>query len=433
MTKDIKIKYNSLLINEIQASYSRIQDFLFWCPGGIGGGISLPDEGVPGHSGGWYGSKPAEPNCMNGAFSAAFFGGDDTPESISFILPEVEYGYFTHVDFFFEKTHAILGVLDGRGLAVNGSTVYLQESFGSDDWEVVATTNTVMEPAFIHISPSGDKIVIGEGWEQDVLVFPLSILSATGPPVLDTHPNTTVIPVNHYDAVWFNDQYLLVNGGLWPGSPYESTIICIDVDAVTGAALITDIPGASSGLAFDSDGNLITGIGYHSTRTGELKLWNAVDISDAIYNYTSYQYDGAEGKILAEEVLSAAALGIDYEGHLHVGGGQYEEQNPVELGFAVFIHSDVSYRVNANDGSLGFALDKSPGIGEYKTMSPDDCMDDSATFIVANTWGEAVAVVWNPDEVAQLGGTPCTGVIGQDLWYTCVIPNVQFYYSASIF
>ena len=52
----------------------------------------MPDEGVPGHSGGWYGSKPAEPNCMNGPFSAAFFGA---PSNIIGGFVDLDYGWNT--------------------------------------------------------------------------------------------------------------------------------------------------------------------------------------------------------------------------------------------------------------------------------------------------------------------------------------------------
>ena len=363
----------------------------------------------------------------------------DTPDGkqVNITLPEVEGGWFTPVDFFPDGTTgtAALGgagstpynvELAGRGIAVNNQTVYIQKNYGSDVWVPVATTSTVMDPAFVHISPSGDKIALGKGMGQDLLIFSPDILSESSPPVLDTDPNVTVIPINHYDAEWLDDQYIVVNGGLWPGPPYGSGISWVDTDAVTGAALITDIPGASADVTFDSDGNLITGIGYNETRTGELKLWTADDILSAISG-GPYQYDGTEAKILAQAVLSGATMGVDNEGNLHVGGGKYVEQDFSELGFAALIHHDVMIRVADNDGSPTYMLDET-NVDEYKELAPDECKDDTATFVSANNWGRAIAVVWNPDETAQGGGEHCTGPLGQDMWYVGVVPMLSFYY-----
>ncbi len=367
------------------------------------------------------------------------YGTPDGKE-VTITLPKVEGGWFTPVDFFPEGTTATITLggtnstpynveLRGRGLAVNNKTVYLQKNYGSSVWVPVATTNTVMDPAFVHISPSGSKIAIGKGWGQEILIFSSDILSESNPPLLDTDPRVTVININHYDAAWLDDRYLLVNGGSWPGPPYGSGISWIDTEAdpVTGGSLITDIPGASAGIAIDKDGNLITGIGYAENRTGELKLWTAEDIMAAITSGTSYEYDGSEGKLLAQAVLSGATLGIDNEGNLHVGGGKYVEQDPSELGFAAIIHHDVLTRVASHDGSAQWAVDEN-NPDEYKELAPDECRDDTATFVTTNHWGRAIAVIWNPDEIAQGGGQHCTGAIGQDMWGVGVVPMLTYYY-----
>jgi hypothetical protein len=352
-------------------------------------------------------------------------------------LPQVAGGWFTTVDFFPPGATGSIGPYEvaGRGIALNNQSVYLQQNYGSDLWIEVGRTATVMDPAFIHVSEpdsTGDvKIAIGKGYGQNILIFSVSdnVLTVGGsPPNLDSHASVDSYNINHYDSEWLQmddgSQILLINGGSWPGPPYGSSVVWLDTDSGTpetpvGGYLITDIPGASSGVAVDNNGNVIAGIGY--SRTGEIKLWTVADVEDVINGVKTPRDYETTGKWLAAAVLSAATMGVDAENNLHVGGGRYVEGDPTELGRMALIHHDVVARVAAGDGSPGNAVHEYDP-DEYKAIAPDPCMDDSATFVTYNRWAGGLAVVWNPDE-----GDGCKDP-GDDEWQVGVVPVMSMYY-----
>jgi len=372
-------------------------------------------------------------------------------------LPTVTNGYFVAVDTFPDETAELIDgqfEAEGRMIAANGSNIYLQRTYGSSEWDVVGTVSGTMEPSFIHVSPDGSKIALGIGYGAPLLIIPTSVLSAATPPELDSHASVKSFEnVSYYDGDWVDNQYFVINGGAWPGPectyPYhndpdcvfESGVGSIDTDSTdpanhTGVLVITNIPGASSDVEVDGNGNLLTGLGWATgppNRTGELKVWATDDWDPAAPQTLDYEATtGTTGKLVAKNILSVAYLGEDAEGNMHVGGGDaFGSGGTDENGYAALIKAGVvndiatgSRTTPVNDGNK---VDNS----EYKFFAPDPCQDDSATGILADTWGRGLAVMWNPTYY-ETNGT-CYGSAGSasDYWAVGVTPRLTIYYPGS--
>ncbi len=353
-------------------------------------------------------------------------------------LPTVEgngYGpsWFTAVHYFPEGTTAMIGSFqaEGRLVAATGTHIYLQRTYGSGNWEVVGTLGTLMDPGFIKVSPDGSKIALGVGYGKPLLVFPTNMLTPDNPPLLmdgsgNPGSGVTAYSVNYYDAAWADNQYLVINGGQWPGPPYASGIGILDTDDPndTGKGLISNIPGASGGIAIDNNGDLITGIGYapgSTNRTGEIKLWNSSEWSTNPASVLDYE---ANTRLVAQNVLSAAYLGTDRENNLHVGGGDaFGTGGPAERGYAALINNAVVARVAAPSGP-GTPVDESNS-AEYRSFAPDPCRNDSAMGILASNWGGNIAIIWNPTNAT------CNQGAADEYWKPGVVPMLTLFHSAS--
>ena len=350
--------------------------------------------------------------------------------------------WFTAAECFPRDTQVMIGNYEaaGRILAATGKTIYLQKTYGPtrsdpEHWLKVATVSNNMDPSFIRISPDGAKIALGLGYGQPLLVFPTSLLDPDNPPLLidangNPAPGVIVYNVNYYDADWVDNRYLVINGGQWPGPPYGSGVGVLDTSDPNdqGKALITNIPGASSGIAVDADGNLVVGIGYAPgppNRTGEIKVWNSSEWSTSPNSPLDYE---ANNRIVAKNVLSPAYLGIDEEGNLHVGAGDaVGTGGAAENGYAALISKTVIDRV-ADPACPEEPVDES-NPEEYREFAPDPCQNDSATGILANWWGENLAVMWNPSSMPP----NCNGSPGSasEYWGPGVVPRLTLYYPAN--
>jgi len=353
---------------------------------------------------------------------------------------------------------------------------------GNDNWIIVAEVtpavgsghpSAAMDPSFIHISPDGTKVALGLGYAQPMLVFPISMLDPDNPPLLNygsagqyASPGVTLFPwgdepedgMQYYEAEWIPDPdsgpVYQGDGTLDPSAPTNNTHLAINTDRgwdggsgdgsqveildTTDAAnrpVITIFNigyppyySASADVAVDLYGNLITGQGYDysntsgpNSETGQIKIF-AVDDWMAAYSGDPAAPDPMEydhtTNIVADEVLSAAAMGVDKYNNLHVGGGDVVSGTFGELGFAAVIHAD----------ALQDGLDDAGPVDEgdpiyYTALQPDQAGDDSGTFVVYNPWAESINVVWNPRNYGQ----PQYNVY--DAWSIDVIPIATSYYT----
>ncbi len=362
-----------------------------------------------------------------------FLYGNQGATNISDVdIPPVIDSWFTAVDFFRD------GPNEGKMLAATGRWVYIQAAVGSSEWIKVGEVNVTMDPSFIKISPSGEQVALGMGYYGKLLVFNASVLDAGTPeaPVdLIASEQVKKFYENCYDAAWVGETHLVINGDWWVeyGVSLESGVAALDIrnEDNWSVPVCGIIPGSSSGIAVDQDNNLYFGIGYSENRTGEIKVWPANTWwSDSRALGMEMAYDGPEGFIIAEGVLSAAYLGFDGEGNLHVGRGPFGTSycciSPPseEAGFAALINHRLLDEARAfiADPTVGFSplADAGETQGDYyREFAPDPCMNDTVTGILA--MGDSISVFWNPTNTdCNIGG-------GDDYWGPGVHPKLTTY------
>lgn len=366
--------------------------------------------------------------------------------------------WFTAVDYFPSGTTASIDgkfEAEGRMIAATGRSIYLQRTYGSSQWDLVATVPNTMDPSFIHVSPDGSKIALGIGYGAPLLIVPTTVLSVANPPDLITAVSVKQFPlINYYDGDWVEgpgheaNRYFVVNGGGWPTNcepPYDSNPNCtfasgvgaVDTEAGdpathVGVPLVLSIPGASSDVDVDSSGNLLTGLGFATgppNRTGELKVWAAGDWDPV--NGSSLLYE-SNTKVVAANLLSVAYLGEDAEGNFHVGGGDaFGTGGTGENGYAALIKAGIVNTIADGSRTTPVTDGNKTDTSEYKYFAPDPCQDDSATGILAGNWGRGLAVMWNPTYYETNGS--CYGTPGSatDYWNPGVTPRLTIYYPST--
>ena len=365
-------------------------------------------------------------------------------------LPMVAGGWFTAAEYFPDGTTEMIDdqfEAEGRIIAANNKSIYLQRTYGSSQWDVVGTVPDVMDPSFIHVSPDGSKIALGRGYNQPLLIVPTSVLSASNPPDLTTAAGVKQFEnVNYYEGDWADNQYFVIDGGAWPGPdctyPYYDDPECvftsgvgaIDTDTADPAnhtgVLLTPHPGASADVEVTGSGDLLVGIGFatNPNRSGEIKVWDAADWDPTTPN--SLDYD-TNGRVVANNILSAAHMGQDAEGNLHIGGGDaFGTGGPSENGYAALVKSGIIDAIADGTRTTPVTDGDKVDNSEYKFFAPDSCQDDSATGALADHWGRGLAIMWNP---SGDGAGGCAGGAGSatDYWLTGVIPRLTVYYPGS--
>jgi hypothetical protein len=376
------------------------------------------------------------------------YGTSAGTEAAAIDLPTISAGYAMVVDYFPAATTEVIDdqfEAAGRLIAAEGKTVYLQRTYGSGVWDAVATVPDTMDPSFIHVSPDGSLIALGLGYGQPLLIVPTSVLSVSTPPDLtDSAEAPGVISfenVSYYDGDWKDNRYFIVDGGSWPGSdctyPYHDDPDCVfysgvgavdtqdsDPENHTGVLLATH-DGASADVEVTADGELLIGIGWYTSptnRTGEIKVWADGEWDPTTPNSLDYE---SNTRVLAENLLSAAWMGQDAEGNLHVGGGDaFGTGGTDENGYAALIEEQVVGDIAAGIRTASVSDGNRTDNTEYKYFAPDPYEDDSATGILAGDWGRGLAVMWNSSGTGSQGSAT-------DYWMTGVTPSLTVYYPGS--
>jgi hypothetical protein len=331
--------------------------------------------------------------AIAGRADAEAFSEYGTPlgRSAQVRLPVFTGGASYAIDFFPEGVTIGASRATGLALVAHDRALFVQRNAGSSGFDPVATVNGArfaMDPSFVKLSPDGTRVALGLGFGQPLLVFPTSLLSAGSPPELIGHSEVQSYEVGYYDAAWMPDsRRLVVNGGAWPDQPFASAVGLLDtsMSGDTGRALVTGLPGASSGVAVDSQGNVLTGLGFaaeDTNRTGEIRIFSGSQIGGAV--------DYESGTLVAMNVLSAAFLSLDHDGNLVVGGGDVfgyffgVPSSETELGYAALIE-----RTAASGGGTVDEGDTS----QFRRVGPSTCGNDHAVMAAAAPAAHAIAVL----------------------------------------
>ena len=271
------------------------------------------------------------------------------------------------------------GPAAGRILLANGSNLYLQNAVNSSSWTVVGTTGGRMDPGFVKISPDQSRIAMGFGLNAPFVVFNSSNVTGGGSPFVihtGTSPGTGVSQCFqvHYDAAWMSDnRHLVVAAGNWPTATFEGGAALQDANALVDSGPVimstTSFQFASGGITVDADNNLYMGAGIANAspapqERGNIRVFPASTWWNGAGNAPT-QISWSSGRLVAEEVLTAAHLSFDELGNLLVGGG-LSRLGESDLGAVAIIHADVIARVLGTP--QGSAVNKSL-TSEYRTYA----------------------------------------------------------------
>jgi len=211
---------------------------------------------------------------------------------------------------------------DGRVISILGDSILLESTIGSGIYETVATLpDGSIAPwgaSFISVSPDGSRIALGDNYFSTGQVHLINTADLTGGSITPTSYTQ-----ENYEAAWLNANQLAVtysNPQTWLGE-----VAILDTQNATSTPIIT-INGASSGIAFDAQGNLYTGNGYDyetgGSETGEIHGYEPAVINEILNGQRDIIDFDTQGAPIAD-LLSAGSLTFDNDGHLFVGGGDF--------------------------------------------------------------------------------------------------------------
>ncbi len=212
---------------------------------------------------------------------------------------------------------------DGRLITVVGGDVYAETAVSGGEFEWVGALAGADLPAFgaafVRVSPDGTRIAVGNGGGAGFDHFEVGVFDVAG---LDG----IWYSAGHFDGEWVDDTHLALTAGTF-GEPGVVTVLDTaspDPADPVNPTVVSNIGGASAGIAFDAAGNLYTGNGYSvagPSGTGAVKHFEAAAWRSALDGGPPVDFENAG--ILVVDILSAAALGFDGEWNLHVGGGDF--------------------------------------------------------------------------------------------------------------
>lgn len=214
---------------------------------------------------------------------------------------------------------------DGRVIAFDGFTVYVQESRQSATLTPIGTLPEQYrggtDPAFISVSPNGQTILLGAG--AGGFKFPDP----------DFNGNIFTMPIKGGEAelvgrymwsilgTWLdNDTFVFGQGetfGLFTGS-----VEALDLNTGTTTTIVGNIPGDPGGVVFDNQGNLYVGLGsgQDGNRTGEIRRFDDSVVDAALAGQGFVDFDSGE---LIAQVLNAGDLAFSPSGNLFVSGANF--------------------------------------------------------------------------------------------------------------
>ncbi len=213
---------------------------------------------------------------------------------------------------------------DGRIVAFDGFTVYLQESLQSSVLVPIGTLPPeflgTTDPAFVVVSPDGRDLVLGGGaggsqfpnpaFNGNLFLLPITGGEAT---LIGQFPFHIEATFRHPSELVFSQGETF---GLLTGS-----VEMLDLVSGEQTTLVGPVPGDPSGVAFDHAGNLYVGLGFaqDTSRTGEIHRFDKEDVQAAIDSGIPLDFDTQS--TLVVQVLSGTSMHFDNQGDLWVGGG----------------------------------------------------------------------------------------------------------------
>ncbi|MFG0259246.1 MAG: PEP-CTERM sorting domain-containing protein, partial [Phycisphaerales bacterium JB041] len=202
------------------------------------------------------------------------------------------------------------------------------------------------DPAFLTVSPDGQRIAIGAGFGKPVAVFETNALGTpNAPTTLTSGTLADYFTVGHFDGTWFDNTSLALTAGEFGQPSFVSMLDTTSApDNPLNEPVVTNILGGSAGVVFDSAGRLYTANGFAygtGSDTGNIRVFEAADWLGGV--------DFETGGTLIGDVLSGNALNIDADGNLFVGGGDF---NNFDAGYLGIINAQAIADALAGSGPI---------------------------------------------------------------------------------
>jgi hypothetical protein len=225
-------------------------------------------------------------------------------------------------------------LIDGRIVGVTGRSVFLETDVGTGVFSAVAQFDDSVigaggaaDPAFLRVSPDGQRIAVGMGFGKPVAIVPVSGLGAAGAPstLSASSPGLRLFNVPHNEGAWRSNGELALTAGNF-GSPSRVTLLntASDPAAPANPTIIAGIGGSSAGVGFDAAGRLFTGNGFDLTSGGGPSTTGTIRAFDPAA-WSGGAADFETGGTLIGNVLSASSLLFDHDGNLVISGGDFSE------------------------------------------------------------------------------------------------------------
>ncbi|MFG0331371.1 MAG: hypothetical protein ACF8PN_15900 [Phycisphaerales bacterium] len=208
---------------------------------------------------------------------------------------------------------------DGRLVAVDGDQILIELAAGAGEYALggLLPAGSISEfgASFVSVSPDGSRLAIGDGRFGSAEVHLVEVADLSGGIV---SPQSFV--QENFDAAWMNNHQLAISHA--DPVSFLGRVTILDMLSGDRVSLI-DIDGASSGVTFASDGSILVGNGFDTVggATGEVRSFASSLIDDALAGRIGPIAFGSGA--LVTDLLSAASLRFDADGHLFVGGGDF--------------------------------------------------------------------------------------------------------------
>ncbi len=257
---------------------------------------------------------------------------------------------------------------DGRIIALAGNAILIEKAVGTHKFtelgELKGASFASFGPAFLRMSPDGIFIAVGDN-NGKIGIFKTDTLEGKW------------FAFNHYDAEWFSNTHLAVTHADI-GKPSQVSVININLSEsiFNPKTVLNNLGGASAGITFDEKGNLYTGNGYKTTgpsATGTVKFFDHAQWSSALKNGSPIDFE-AKGKTIIS-ILSAASLGFDAQGTLHIGGSNVFGGDP-DINYAALVSKD------AVEKAVKESKPVDPNNSEAVRRLDPDKEDSSSTYTI---------------------------------------------------
>ena len=265
---------------------------------------------------------------------------------------------------------------DGRLLAVNGSAALVETAVGSGTFASLGAVGGYAPPSFggsfLTVSPDGTRAAVGANGSGQVTVF-----NTATPATATTFGGAQY----DFDAAWADNSRLAVS---------NSAGVQI-LNTTTGGAttVVTDVGGASAGVAFDAAGNLYTGNGYDydatsGSSTGTIKAFSKTAWQAALTGGTAADFE-ATGTAVAK-LLSAGSLGFDKSGNFYVGGGDFFGGSG-DFGYAALVSASAVQNALAG-GAVVTASSDASALRKFASPAATVSADESPIWVYNDATGD---------------------------------------------